>query len=89
MAVIRAVTDLPRLSGKALFAALPVKIKENAEKEAFRKYIAECLRLNLENTAKLSGGKYIEASFSDLISPPKLQEKPGAVTNRIKQALRG
>lgn len=87
-AVIRAVVDLPRLSGRALLAALPIKIKEHAEQKAYDRYIAECLRLISANTAKYGGGSYIEVPFDELIAPPKPQEETGAVFKRIKEALR-
>lgn len=86
--VIRAVADLPRLSGKALLAALPIKIKEHAEQKAYDNYIAECLRLISLNTAKYGGGSYIDQSFADLMAPPKQQEERGVVFKRIQEALR-
>lgn len=87
-AVIRAVADLPRLSGRALSAALPIKIKENAEKQVFINYIAENLRIIAENTANFAGGKFFKTTYQDIISPPK-EITPGETIARLREILRG
>lgn len=53
---------------KAINAALPSLIKTNIEKEAYDFYIAECLRIITENTAKLcKDGKFINVKFFDIV----------------------
>lgn len=53
---------------KAINAALPSLIKTNIEKEAYDFYVAECLRIITENTAKLcKDGKFINVKFFDII----------------------
>lgn len=87
-AVVRAVVGLPRLSGRALSAALPIKIRENAEKKLFENYIAENLRIIAENTANFAGGKFFKNSYQDIISPPK-EIKPGETVARLREVLGG
>lgn len=62
---------MPRLNGKATLAMLPVILRQSAEKELYKSYIAECLRLIGENTAKEVGGNYMTNSYTDLVKPKK------------------
>ena len=41
-----------------------------------------------ENTAMLAGGKTITVSYSDLIKPPKPQEKPEDIIARKKKGAK-
>ena len=43
---------------------------------AYRIYIADCLRIISENTAKVGGGSYITAKFSDIINPKPVDNRP-------------
>ena len=36
---------------------------------AYRIYVADCLRIISENTAKMGGGSYITAKLADIINP--------------------
>lgn len=73
---------------KAILSTLPYKIKEDAEKEAYRHYITHTAKITTENTAKivgmLGGGKveaaYVSISYSDIINPnaPKKVDIGGA-----------
>ena len=42
---------------------------------AYRIYVAECLRVMTENTAKQSGGSYIDKPFADLIGNNKPKDE--------------
>ena len=47
------------------------KYKEQQKEMAYRIYVAECFRIMTENTAKQSGGSYINKPFADLIGSNK------------------
>ena len=68
--------------------ALPSAIKQINLREAALNYALECLRITTENTAKYGGGRYIEHSFEDLISP-KPQKSADEIVNSIKSKFRG
>ena len=44
---------------------------------AYRIYVAECLRIISENTAKMGGGPYITAKFEDIINPKPVDNRAG------------
>ena len=44
---------------------------------AYRIYVADCLRIISENTAKMGGGSYITAKFSDIINPKPVDNRTG------------
>lgn len=44
---------------------------------AYRIYIADCLRIISENTAKMGGGSYITAKFEDIINPKPVDNRAG------------
>ena len=44
---------------------------------AYRIYIADCLRILSENTAKAVCGSYISAKFSDIINPKPVDNRTG------------
>ena len=44
---------------------------------AYRIYIADCLRILSENTAKMGGGSYITAKLSDIINPKPVEKRTG------------
>lgn len=44
---------------------------------AYRIYIADCLRIISENTAKMGGGSYITAKFYDIINPKPVDTRTG------------
>ncbi len=61
----------PKMSARGLICLLPLLIKQQASESAYRIYTAECLRMITENTAKISGGSYIQERFIDIIEPKK------------------
>ena len=44
---------------------------------AYRIYVCDCLRMISENTAKMGGGSYIAANFSDIINPKPVDKRTG------------
>ena len=44
---------------------------------AYRIYVADCLRIISENTAKMGGGSYITAKFPDIINPKPVDNRTG------------
>ena len=44
---------------------------------AYRIYVTDCLRIISENTAKVGGGSYITAKFSDIINPKPVDNRTG------------
>ena len=44
---------------------------------AYRIYVSDCLRIISENTAKIGGGSYITAKFSDIINPKPVDNRAG------------
>ena len=44
---------------------------------AYRIYVADCLRIISENTAKVGGGSYITAKFADIINPKPEDNRTG------------
>lgn len=44
---------------------------------AYRIYVADCLRIATENTAKMCGGSYIAAKFTDIINPKPVDNRNG------------
>ena len=44
---------------------------------AYRIYIADCLRIVTENTAKAVCGSYISAKFADIINPKPVDNRAG------------
>ena len=69
-------------------SALPSAIKQNNLREAAISYALECLRITTENTAKYGGGRYIEFSFEDMVSP-KPQKSAEEIVESIKSKFRG
>ena len=44
---------------------------------AYRIYVADCLRIISENTAKMVDGSYITAKFADIINPKPVDNRTG------------
>lgn len=44
---------------------------------AYRIYVADCLRIISENTAKVCGGSYITAKLYDIINPKPVEKRTG------------
>ena len=51
------------------------KYKEQQKEMAYRIYVTECLRMITENTAKQSGGSYINKPFADVIGSNKPKDE--------------
>ena len=50
---------------------------ERKKVEAYQTYVSECFRVITENTAKMSGGSYISASFVDILNPKPVDNRTG------------
>ena len=57
------------MSAKAIIATLPTKIRQDAEKAVWEDYVAQCLRVITENTAKAVQGGYVTKEYRDIIHP--------------------
>ena len=44
---------------------------------AYRIYVADCLRIISENTAKISRGSYINVKLADIINPKPVDKRTG------------
>ena len=62
---------------RGILATISDIIKRQAEDQAFKIYVAECLRVVTENTAKMSGGSYISANFADILNPKPVDNRTG------------
>ena len=49
--------------------------QKEQEEKAVRIYLAECLRLITENTAKFAGGSFIEAKLQDILNPKPVDNR--------------
>lgn len=64
---------------------------KSQEKQAYRVYITEALKLLTENTAKYSGGSYMTKSFSDIYKKEEKKEKKETaedIKKRIKSKFK-
>ena len=55
------------------------------EQKAVTYYMAECLRMATENTAKSVGGSYIKARLQDILEP---SDEPDQTAEEIIQRMR-
>ena len=44
---------------------------------AYRIYVTDCLRIISENTAKMGGGSYVTAKFTDIINHKPVDNRTG------------
>lgn len=62
--------------------------KKEQEEKAKNIYMAECLRMITENTAKMSGGSYIQAKLKDILDPkPEETRTPDEIIEGIRKKL--
>lgn len=88
--VIRAALSYPYgMRVRGMIRTLPYRIKELSERELWRDYMAKCIRLAAENTAKMVNGSYLPIDFSELIHPKPVEKQDAAgVRDKIKAKLR-
>ena len=48
---------------------------QSKKEQSYQYYIAECLRIISENTAKMGGGSYIQAKLSDILDPKPVDNR--------------
>ncbi len=59
-----------------------------AKEEAYRAYVAECMRMISVNTAKYAGGSYMSAGYMEILHPRPLDTRTAdEVVRHIKQRL--
>ena len=62
---------------------------DKAERDAYRMYVGEILRLAYENTANFARGTYMTAKWSDVINPPKEDTRtPEEVIDHVKRQIK-
>lgn len=64
--------------------------KNQKKEEAYKLYIADCLRLISENTAKFAGGKYMQVRFSELVpfkEEKKKQKEEQLTVDEVKRRI--
>lgn len=71
-----AMCALPKLRARALVSALPDVLAKSCEQDAFQTYVAECMRMISENSAKF-GGNYMSASLNDILHPKPKDTRTG------------
>jgi hypothetical protein len=49
--------------------------KKEQEEKAYKNYVAECLRLVTENTAKTGGGSYVRVKYYDIVNPKQVDNR--------------
>lgn len=84
------------MSARAILATIGHQIKKDAEAEAYKNYVARCLRILTENTAVPADyysdgeiGSYLSLEYEDIITPkPKVEHKPGEIAEKIKAKMR-
>ena len=77
-----------RMSARGLIAAMPMILKRQSEQSVLNLYLAECLRILTENTAKIGGGGYISVRYYDLInSKPEEKRTPEEIISGFKESL--
>ncbi|MBO5969489.1 MAG: hypothetical protein J6S14_13430 [Clostridia bacterium] len=54
------------------------RFNQHQREMAYRFYVADCLRIITENTAKSVGGAYVTVKFSDVIDPKPADTRTGA-----------
>jgi hypothetical protein len=63
--------------------------KKRQEEKAYKMYVTESLRIIGENTAKYSGGSYIQMRYADMIEPKKEETRTAnEIILNLKDKLR-
>lgn len=72
-----ALIALPKLRARAIISVLPDILKQSCEHDAYKTYLAECMRMVSENTAKFAGGRYMSISFAEMLRPKPVDNRSG------------
>ena len=86
--VIRSLLKYPSISARAIINTLPERIIEDSKNELYRDYVAKCLRIVTENTAKSCNGSFITADFCDIISPPEKSHNENEIKSNATERIR-
>ena len=58
------------MSVRGILNTLPYLMKFDAEEDIYKSYIARCVRVVTENTARMArGGSYITKEYDDIVRP--------------------
>lgn len=56
---------------------LPTSLKRQCDHDIFMNYIANGIQMVSENTARMCGGRYLTASYNDIINPKPVDDRTG------------
>lgn len=84
-AVTSALLSAPKLRAKACISMLPAIIGRQQKERYFQAYVAECLRVISENTAKMVGGSYMQAHYTAV---EKREEAPDVTGGEILEYMK-
>ncbi len=81
--------DLLELFGKEYIAQhVGEAYRAQQLKQTYQIYLAESLRLIGENTAKISGGRYLQVRWEDILHPkPEETRTPKEIIEKMKDTL--
>ena len=62
---------------------------QNKKQQSYQYYIAECLRIISENTAKFGGGSYVQVKIQDVLEPKPVDNRTAddvieSIRNKLK-----
>lgn len=77
--VIPALLHMRGMKFRAIVTALPSVLRKGKEQALWLGYVAECVRIITENTAKSAqgGGVYMAAKYDSIITPPPAETRTG------------
>lgn len=68
---------LPKLRARALVSVLPDVLIKSCGQDAYQIYVADCMRMISENSAKFAGGSYMSVRFGDILHPKPRDTRTG------------
>ena len=62
---------------------------QSKKEQSYQHYVAECLRVITENTARFGGGSYIQLKLQDILDPKPVDNRTAAdiiegIRNKLK-----
>lgn len=73
--MISALCAAPKMRVRAVIAALPAMLKNQAAEELYRVYVTDALRFAVENISRIGGGMTLQSRYIDLVNPPKAETR--------------
>lgn len=71
------------MSAKAIISTISIKIRQDREREVWEDYVAQCLRVISENTAKAVQGVFVGKEYRDIINPNTVSKTADEIINEI------